>query len=73
MNVRNQVTGEAQKQKKSLLCRQILKLRKYNFSDKMTRRKQDKLIQYVYKLYHQQKKEHLTETNTNTTHKTREQ
>lgn len=44
--------------KKSLLCRQILQLRKYHFSDKMTRRKQDKLIQYVYKLYHQQKKEH---------------
>lgn len=59
--------------KKSLLCRQILQLRKYHFSDKMTRRKQDKLIQYVYKLYHQQKNEHLTETNTNTTHKTREQ
>lgn len=39
----------------------------------MTRRKQDKLIQYVYKLYHQQKKEHLTETNTNTTHKTNNQ
>lgn len=39
----------------------------------MTRRKQDRLIQYVYKLYHQQKKEHLTETNTNTTHNTREQ